>query len=69
MTTDDIIVRLRDMPASIKGFVSPSPDGAYNVYINARQSYETQQQTCEHEIRHILNCDFESDEPVMIIEK
>ena len=65
---DDIVIRLMDLPHSVKGFTSPSPDGTYNVYINARHTCETQLAVCEHEIKHIRRGDFESDEYVADIE-
>ena len=49
----DIIYRLVDLPPKIKATVSTSPDGCYNVYINARLNSEQQQQAADHEMRHI----------------
>lgn len=68
MSDDEIVVRLMDMPVAVKGFVSPSPDGVYNIYINARQASNIQCETYRHELSHIENCDFESDEPITEIE-
>jgi len=49
----DIIYRIVDMPHSVKATVTTSPDGCYNVYINARLNSEQQQQAADHEMRHI----------------
>lgn len=49
----DIIYRLVDMPHSVKATVTTSPDGCYNVYINARYNHIQQQQAADHEMRHI----------------
>lgn len=49
----DIIYRLVDLPPNIKATVSTSPDGCYNVYINARLNSQQQQQAADHEMRHI----------------
>lgn len=65
---NDIIVRIIDLPLNAKGFTAESPDGVYNVYLNARQSYETQYETFLHELRHIEEYDFESDKPIWELE-
>ena len=49
----DIIFRVVDLPHKVKAAVSTSPDGCYNVYINARLNSEQQQQAADHEMRHI----------------
>jgi len=69
MMDDDVIVRLLDLPVTVKGFVSSSSDGSYNVYLNAKHARDTQLKACEHEFRHIYNCDFDSDDPLPILEK
>ena len=69
MNREDIVVRIINLPTTIKGFCSPSPDGTYNVYLNARQSCETQDKTFKHEIEHIEQGHFDSDKPVTVLEK
>ena len=69
MIRDNIIVRLLDLPHTIKGFCSPSPDGTYNIYVNARHTREMQDKTVEHELKHIEECDFETDKSVSVLEK
>lgn len=50
------IIRYVDLPCGIKGFVRRDDNGDYNVYINARQSWQMQKLALEHELRHI-QCD------------
>jgi len=66
---EDIAVRIVNLPHTVKGFVSPSPDGTYNIYLNARCSYEHQRKTLKHELDHLQNDDFETDKPVAEIEE
>lgn len=66
--TEDIIFRIVDLPHSIKATVSPSPDGCYNVYINARLNAEQQQLAAEHELRHILAGHFDRNSSVAMDE-
>lgn len=65
---DDIVVRLLDMPTTVRGFVSPSPDGVYNIYLNARQTFEVQRETYRHEIRHIQRHDMDSRKKITELE-
>ena len=68
MIDDDVIVRLINMPHTVKGIVSKSPDGIYNIYVNARQSRELQKKALKHETDHIEKGDLESDESIVKIE-
>ena len=68
MTTDDIVVRLIDLPEEVKGFTLKSPDGIYNMYINARLSRVMQHKTHEHEMEHIIREDFYAEIPVGVLE-
>lgn len=52
--SDDIIVRLIDLPDSVHGFMSQSPDGYYNVYINKNLTYEQRQEALSHEVDHVI---------------
>ena len=64
----DVIVRLEDMPTRLKGFTSPSPDGTYNIYLNARLTYKSMLEAYRHELRHIECGDLEADIPVEVLE-
>ncbi|MDR0380678.1 MAG: hypothetical protein LBH86_01600 [Oscillospiraceae bacterium] len=56
-----MVVRVINMPTGIKGVTSPSEDGAFNVYINARWPYETQRDALQHELNHIRRDDFHAE--------
>ena len=52
-------VVLLDNACGIKGSVIHNKDDSYTVFIDANLSCEEQQEVCRHEMRHILNYDFE----------
>jgi len=64
----DRIIRIINLPESIRGFVIPDQDGVYNIYINAKMNFEMQRITYQHEINHIKNNDPYSDLPVVELE-
>ena len=64
----DFIVREVDLPYDVKAMTSPSPDGVYNIYINAKLTYEARRKAYLHELRHIWREDFASDNPVAELE-
>ena len=51
-------MRYIDLPISIKGVTVMDIDGFYNIYINARLSYDQQKKTIAHEMKHIARGDF-----------
>lgn len=55
---NDIIVRLQDMPAGIKGVTLLDEAGDYNIYINSRLSMPAQNKAYFHELTHIKRDDF-----------
>lgn len=65
---DEYAVRVMDLPVSVGGFVTESPDGFLNIYINARHSWHGQRRSFRHELRHAEEDDLHSDEPLAIIE-
>lgn len=65
---EEVIVRYINLPCTVRGFVREDPDGNYNIYINARLSYDMQQETIEHELRHVRNRDFSNDLSIAEIE-
>ncbi len=65
---DEYDVRLLDLPASVGGFVTESPDGFTNIYLNARHSKEQQRRSLDHELGHVEHDDLHSAEPVASIE-
>ena len=68
MTEDEYTVRLIDMPVRAGGFITESPDGHLNIYINARHSREKQRKSFRHELRHAENDDLHSEEDIATIE-
>ena len=62
MKLHDIIIRIRDLPYFIHGVTITNPDGSYNVYLNAHDSYERQEQAKQHELEHIQLGDFDDPE-------
>ena len=65
---DNIIVRVICMPVKIKGVTIPSPDGYYNIYINANYSVDMQNKILKHELRHVANYDFDNFDDIKLVE-
>lgn len=65
---DEYAVRLLDLPEGVGGFVTESPDGFLNIYINARHTSAKQKKSFRHEMTHGENDDLHSDEPLAVIE-
>ena len=65
---DDCVVRLIDLPVDVGGFITESPDGWRNIYINARYSNDGRREALRHELRHAENEDLHSEEDVAVIE-
>lgn len=61
MITNDVFVELADMPTTVRSFVRANPDGSFNIVINSRLSYESRIARYDHEMRHILNGDYDHD--------
>lgn len=64
----EVTVRVVDMEYGVDGCVFRDADGNYSVYINARNSYEVQQETLKHELKHILDDDFDNGLPIQLVE-
>lgn len=52
---DAIIVRIIDLPYTVKGMTVKDANGDYNVYLNGRLSSEIRANAFRHEIIHIKN--------------
>ena len=65
---EDYAVRLLDMPEGVGGFITESPDGFLNIYINARHGQGRQRKSFDHELRHAEHDDLHSTEPLDVIE-
>lgn len=68
ISRDEYAVRVVDMPVSVGGFVTESPDGFLNIYINARHTSAKQRRSFRHEMTHAEEDDLHSDEPLAVIE-
>lgn len=64
MNMDAIIVRIIDLPVTVKGMTVLDEEGDYNIYLNARLSGDAQAVAFRHEIEHIRNGDFYREESV-----
>ena len=62
------ILKYADMPVSIKSYVVSNSDFTYTIFLNSRHSREQNLISCEHEINHIINGDYEKKCSVDIIE-
>ena len=65
----DTYVRLVPLPVKVEGVTLPNDDGSFDIYINARLSPARQQETLEHELRHIRRDHFYVDMPVSRMER
>lgn len=65
----EVTIRIVDgMPVASPGFVVYDETGHYNVYLNGRYNHESNMQTADHELRHILNDDFFNDNDIRTVE-
>lgn len=44
-------------------------EGVYNIYINAKLSFDTQQKALHHELRHVQRNDFNTEKNLFDAEK
>jgi hypothetical protein len=66
---DNVYLRYISLPPTVKGLTVQDEEGDYNIYINARLTYEANLQTLMHEIKHIKNRDFHKLLHIRDIEK
>jgi hypothetical protein len=66
---DDCIVRLLDLPCSVKAVTALDEDGCANIYINSKLSREEQQKAARHELAHVSRDDFHSDTDIHTCEE
>ena len=65
----DTYVRFISLPARVEGVTLPNDDGSFDIYINSRLSPAMQQETLEHELRHIRHDHFYLSVPVSRMER
>lgn len=66
---DDCIVRLLDLPCSVKAVTALDEDGCANIYINSKLSREEQQKAVRHELAHVSRDDFRNDTDIHACEE
>ena len=65
----DTYVRLVSLPIRVEGVTLPNDDGSFDIYINSRLSPLRQQETLEHELRHIRHEHFYLDMDISRMER
>lgn len=53
----DVRTVLQDLPVAVKGFVVTDENGDPTIVLNARHNRETNLETYQHELAHILGND------------
>lgn len=61
-------IRVTDMPLTSPGFVMYDDEDHANVYLNARYNRETNENTADHEMIHIINDDIHNTDDIRIVE-
>ena len=62
LDNEDVFVEIIDLgPTSIPETIVKNDDGSYTICINARYSFEKQQESVRHAIRHLQHNDFEKE--------
>ena len=62
---EQVIIRLVNLPCTVRGYTVVDADGNYNVYLNANSDIE---RAFIHELVHILNNDFYSADDIGMVE-
>ena len=55
-----MIIRLADLPTSVRGFVYHDDDGEMYIVLNSRLSHEQNLSTYVHELKHISRGDLDN---------
>lgn len=61
-------IRVTDMPLTSPGFVMYDDEDHANVYLNARYNQETNENTADHEMIHIINDDIHNADDIRTVE-
>jgi hypothetical protein len=54
----DYCIRYVDLPCRVNGVTVMDKEGFFNIYINARLNYCSQQKAIRHEMTHVARGDF-----------
>lgn len=57
--------RIYPLPPKVRGFCHENPDGSIDIILNSRLTYESNKETCLHELKHIKDfvCKEDCDVP------
>jgi hypothetical protein len=66
---DEVVFRIVELPPRVNAVTVVDENGDFNVYVNARLSYEEQQKAYLHEKQHIRRHHFHSQKPVETCER
>lgn len=61
MWTPEYFVRYVELPLKVDGVTIPNDDGTFDIYINALHTEPHQEESLEHELRHIRRDHFYDD--------
>lgn len=64
----NIIVRIIDLPCTVRGYTALDDEGDYNIYLNAKLNYEQQKRAYNHEMCHITRNDWNPDKTIYMAE-
>lgn len=65
---DYIKTQYQDLPLTIGGYTVATPDGWFTIILNQNLSHENNEKTYAHELKHILNGDFDRTDSVNLLE-
>lgn len=66
---NDVFTVAIPLPPSVQGMVATTPDGDYQIFINAGYSLEKQREIFDHEMRHILLGHYQQNERPIAIQE
>lgn len=69
MPESEYTVRLVDLPYGVNGLLVYDENGDPNIYINARSSYDKQQEAIRHELAHLRRNDAYSRRNIRRVEE
>lgn len=64
-----MIIRKIDLPIGVSGITVLDENGDYNIYLNARLSYDGQADAFSHEVEHIKQGHFYRPEDIIKLEE
>lgn len=64
----NIIVRIIDLPCTVRGYTALDDEGDYNIYLNARLNSVQQTDAYNHEMIHIVRNDWSDTKTIHMAE-